>query len=380
MSSTIARMAVVLSANTASFERGMAKATKTGNKFGVDFQKFSARVSKSFKAIAVASAAMAVTVGASLTVLTKAGFASVDALAKTARRLNISTEALAGFQHAGKLAGIQIATMNMGLQRLTRRIAEAAAGTGEAQGALKELGLDAKKLGLMNLEQQFKAVVDAFAGVSATRKLAVAFKLFDSEGTAILNVIEGGLSGLKAAADEAERFGLAISGTQAAGVERANDAITKIKATLAGIGQQLAVRMAPKVEDIANVLLKWEERLGGVDSVLTNISDTFGKITSLAGLGILSITTPRVLFAPKEDQRNLLRSMGLLGIGERLSGIEIAATARIPDVRTAVGADRPASTLTLEMLQEMRDAKEAAQATAAMTGRLLRIAESGGMP
>jgi len=76
---------------------------------------------------------------------------ATDALAKTASKIGTTTESLSALQYAGQLTGVEVNTMNMALQRFTRRTAEAAVGTGEAKGALRELRVDARKLSRLPL-------------------------------------------------------------------------------------------------------------------------------------------------------------------------------------------------------------------------------------
>ena len=108
---------------------------------------------------------------------------ATDALAKTAGKIGTTTEALSALQYAGKITGVEVNTMNMALQRFSRRASEAAMGTGEAKGAIRELGIDARDLVQLPLDQRMLVLADAFDGVkSETDKLRLAFKLFDSEG------------------------------------------------------------------------------------------------------------------------------------------------------------------------------------------------------
>ena len=71
---------------------------------------------------------------------------ATDALAKTATRIGTTTEALSKLHFAADLTGVSTDTMNMALQRFTRRTSEAARGTGEARGALRDLNLNAEHL------------------------------------------------------------------------------------------------------------------------------------------------------------------------------------------------------------------------------------------
>ena len=121
-----------------------------------------------------------------------------DELAKTADKLGVTTEALSGLRHAAELTGVSTGTMDMALQRFTRRAAEAAKGTGEAKGALQELGIDAESLVRLPLDQQMNVVADAMQGVGTqSDRVRLAMKLFDSEGVALVNTLGGGADALK---------------------------------------------------------------------------------------------------------------------------------------------------------------------------------------
>jgi hypothetical protein len=100
-------------------------------------------------------------------------------------------------QFAGKLTGVEVNTMNMALQRFTRRASEAARGTGEAKGALRELRLDARELVKLPLDQQMLQLADAFEDAKrrGLNPLRLAFKLFDSEGAQLVTTLaDGGIS------------------------------------------------------------------------------------------------------------------------------------------------------------------------------------------
>jgi len=88
-----------------------------------------------------------------------------DEVAKLSTRLGISTEALSELKHVADLGGVSFQTLTLGFQRMTRRISEAAKGTGEAKGAIEELGLSAQTLNKLAPDQQFEVLADAIAEV-----------------------------------------------------------------------------------------------------------------------------------------------------------------------------------------------------------------------
>jgi hypothetical protein len=184
--------------------------------------------------------------------LVKMRMSAVDNLAKTADKLGVTTEALAGLQHAAEISGVSTETMNMALQRMTRRVAEAAMGTGEAKGALEELNLNADALAKLPLDQQMNIVADAMQGVEKqSDRVRLAMKLFDSEGVALVNTLAGGSDGLKEMAEEASKLGIAISRVDAAMIEQANDDVLRAKSVFQGFGNQIATELSPIISELA---------------------------------------------------------------------------------------------------------------------------------
>ena len=178
---------------------------------------------------------------------------SIDALGKTADKIGVTTEALGAMRHAADLTGVSTSTMDMALQRFVRRTSEAARGTGEARGALQELGLSAGDLSRLPLDEAMQQVADAMQGVgSQSDRVRLAMKLFDSEGVSLLQTLKGGSAGLKEMADEAEALGILLSRADVAQVEAANDALTRSAAIFDGLAAQFTVAIAPFVEEVAN--------------------------------------------------------------------------------------------------------------------------------
>lgn len=205
----------------------------------------------SLAALAAPLAALAGAAGFGL--LARNSLITIDALAKTSDKLGIATEKLAGLQHAAELTGVESRTLNMGLQRMVRRISEAARGTGEAQGALQELGLSAQQLNMLAPDRQFTKIAEALKNVqNPADRVRLAFKLFDSEGVNLVNTLALGEKGLAAAQEEAERLGLAVSRFDAAQVEKVNDAFTRIKRALTGVVNTVVIKAAPFVEKLAD--------------------------------------------------------------------------------------------------------------------------------
>ena len=206
--------------------------------------------------------------------LIKNSLQATDSLAKTASKIGTTTEALSQLRFAADITGVATQTMDMALQRFTRRAAEAAKGTGEAKGAIRELGINAQELVRLPLDQRMLVLADAFSGVeNESDKLRLAFKLFDSEGAALVNTLGLGRDGLNALFKEAEDLGLVLSGTAAKGVEDANDSLTRLSSLFRGITDQTVAALAPAIALLTETFKNF---------VLTGITKANGSVKEFA--------------------------------------------------------------------------------------------------
>lgn len=213
---------------------------------------------------------------AGITLLIRQSIQATDALAKTALKIGTTTEALSRMRYAAELTGVATATMDMALQRFVRRTAEAARGTGEAKGALRELNLDAAQLINMPLDQQLIELSNAFGNVATDAdKVRLAMKLFDSEGVALVNTLSAGRDALIEMFNEAGQLGIVMSGNAAAGVEKANDAITRLLTLFKGVRDQIVAALAPAIERLTTIIK---------DKLLAQLDSVNGDFTAFAEL------------------------------------------------------------------------------------------------
>ena len=225
---------------------------------------------------AIGLAAGAVGFGA----LAKSAADTADALAKTSSKLGVTADALFTFQTQANLAGISTDTANMALQRFVRRTAEAAQGSGEAKAALKELRLDAEKLQQLPLDERMNALSDAFANVEdPADRLRLAFKLFDSEGASMVNMLGQGSEALEKQRDEFDALGLTIEGTSLEAIESFNDSMTILKRQVEAALIKGLAEAAPEVEKLAEKFSELAVPLvGGVMDGLTFIIDNIDTV------------------------------------------------------------------------------------------------------
>ena len=223
--------------------------------------------------------------GAAMGLLIKKSFDAVDSLDKTASKIGVTTQALTKLHYAAGLTGVSVETLNMASQRFTRRLAEAARGTGEAKGALKELGINADELKKKQLDEQMLSLADAFSKVTTSAdKVRLAMKLFDSEGVSLVNTLNLGRDGLKGLFQEAETLGIVLSGRAVGGIVKAKDAMTKLFTLFKGVRDQLTAALAPALEMLVTLLK--DKILGAIEKANGSIEEFANKTIKSLIIGV----------------------------------------------------------------------------------------------
>lgn len=185
---------------------------------------------------------------------------TADQTIKTADRLGVPIQRLQEWRYGAERSGIATSTFDMALQRFTRRTAEAARGTGEAEGALKFLDIQLQDMNgnMRPTTELLPEVADALARIEDPAvRVRAAFKLFDSEGVAMLNFLGDGSDGMRSLAKEARNAGVVMDEAFARQAEEYNDTMMDFRKTLLG------VRMAV-VQDMLPALSQWIERIKAV--------------------------------------------------------------------------------------------------------------------
>lgn len=200
----------------------------------------------------------------------------IDRLAKTSRKLGIDVGPLQRLEHAAKLSGVQVNQLESGLQRMVRRVSEAARGTGEAQGAIDELGLSAEELNQLSPDEQFLAIAQALSEVpNQADRVRLAFKLFDAEGVNLLKMMSDGAQGVKDMGDQLDRMGGIVDQKTVKAVERLNDNMTTLSANM----DALTLRFGPDVLETLNrglsgLGLSAERGIGNIELELRDLYNT----------------------------------------------------------------------------------------------------------
>jgi hypothetical protein len=153
---------------------------KTTEKSMKKASKATGGLSKSMSKLSIAAAAVVAVKLAKWVLDTTVKMAKLgDEIAKTSKRLGVTTEGLQFLQFVADRAGASVVNLTMNIQRMARRVAEAAVGQGEAVDAIKELGLNVNKLAAQKPDKTFIDIMDAMGKLdSEAGKFRVGFKIF----------------------------------------------------------------------------------------------------------------------------------------------------------------------------------------------------------
>ena len=229
----IANLKVMLSADSAQLKTAFKKTDKESKAWAKKQQQRNKAVAASFKKIAGAATAVGVALGAG----TSQAIAYADNLAKTATKLGLTVEQLDKYRFAAEAAGMETRAFDMGIQRFTRRLGEAAQNQGVLKDTFKEMGIAIRDPNgrLRDTEEVLKDYADAIQKTEDPQeRLRLAFKAFDAEGVAMVNLMKDGSAGMQELTQRAVDLGAVMDNETASKAEFLTDkmgALTKIVKT-----------------------------------------------------------------------------------------------------------------------------------------------------
>lgn len=328
-------LTAILRADTRKFKRDFSSAQRTVSQFRTG-------ITTAIGAVGKIGALMGGISAAGIAFYIKRQGDAVDATAKLADRVNATTEGLVGLQHAAEINGASVESLNKGMEFMTKSLGEAATGVGEARYGLEALGLELSDLNGLKADEQFIRIAAAMSKLeSAEQRAFAATKLFGRGGLALVNTLMQGERGLRAMREEADRLGLTFSRVDAAKVEQANDAMTRMGNVLQGIGRTLAIELAPLIEAAADSFTDWATEGEGASAkvreafgdlllvgakfsdVLQGISGVFNTLKG-AALGVAAVLVRAVELAVElgELMVRLSPAGALPGVADMVSNFE----------------------------------------------------------
>jgi len=254
-----------------------------------------ANLAKFTKRIALAASAAITGAAAAGAAMVRSGLVTVDAQAKLAQSLGTTVASIQTLERAGDLAGVSIIGVEQATKDLTRRLSQAAAGSGPAIAALKRLGLSANDLLALPLDQRvgsINAAIEEF--VPLAERAAVAGQLFGEEGS--LNLARIDTAALRQATKDVRDFGVVVSEQDAKQIELTNDAISRLGLVWRGLANQLTVAVAPSLQSVADAMAAATRVGGAFQTSIEFLGNHIEAITRITA-AFATLLAGRVVFA-----------------------------------------------------------------------------------
>ncbi len=248
-------------------------------------------------------AATAAAAAAGAAVFVKSAIDQADAAGILAGKLGITTEALTKLEYAAKLSDVSQSALEGSLKKLSVTLTNAQDPASKAAQAFNAIGLSARELIALPADQQLGRIGDALNNVeNQSQRAALAQKIFGRSGIELLPILAEGSAGIRALGEEAERFGVVISGDLAARAGLFNDNLDRLKTAAEGVGLAVADQLLGPMNDLSDQLIELSQDKEVAEGIATFIT----------GIGTAVTTTVQII---------AMSANGWRMIGEQIRGL-----------------------------------------------------------
>ncbi len=199
----------------------------------------------------------------------------------------IATDKLQEMTYMADLMDVSVDSITGSMSKLTKNMATASKGTGDAAAAFEALGIEIVTAdgSLRNNEDVFNEVIDALGRMeNETQRDAYAMQIMGKSAQDLNPLIEAGSQRFNELAQEAHDMGYVIDSESMTALNDLNDTFDRLSAVGTGVKNQLAAAAAPIVNEFLSPIVEGLASIpqalknGGIDGVI----DTFGGIIETA--------------------------------------------------------------------------------------------------
>ena len=226
----------------------------------------------------------------------------------------LSTEALQEYQYAAELVDVSLDTLTSSQSKMIRSMDAARRGSKEQAEAFDKLGISVQNADgtLRDAQDVFGDAIDALGAISnETERDAIAMTIFGRSARDLNPLIKAGSDGLRELTQEAHNVGYVMGEEALDALGAVDDQLQRMNRSGEALKNQIAVGMAPAVENLmkkgADLFVRLQEAAEG-----SGILEVFGAL-----LDVVSALEPLfdVLLGTAEDGVPVLQTLALaLGV------------------------------------------------------------------
>src|SRR5690606_27174760 len=192
------------------------------------------------------------------TVAIRSQIQAMDDMSKSALRAGMPTEEFSQLAHAANLSAVAMQDLVNSMGRLARAQSDAQRGLKTPQDACNQLRIDHQNadVSLRDGREVLLDFADAFQQFgNSPELLASGMQVFGRSFQNLIPLLANGREGLQAAADEADRLGITLSGEAGRQAEEFNDNLTRLTTVVHGFWQGIAADLLPDLVKLSQDLL-----------------------------------------------------------------------------------------------------------------------------
>ena len=278
MATEVERLAVLIEANTRSYENAMKKMQASTERAVKASARAVETLDARLKGLAVSAArsvAAFIGVGAlsSLPTMFIDMAAAMEKLGASADKIGVTVEELQKLRYAGQQVGMDVEAVDEALAKFSRNLGEAAAGGAEKFRAI----LEANGIALRDAQGRMRPVIDLFAEYADVLKNAASQQdrnllsttAFGKANDEMGNLARDGASGVRAAADELVRIDGVIGAVDVERWKEIDDWFDRLSVAALKFGSDIGLRAA---EGIKRYTDSMQELAGATEDLINNPS------------------------------------------------------------------------------------------------------------
>lgn len=235
-------------------------------------------------ASAVVGAALAAGISVALFKATERAAEYARELENATFRTGLTVEGLQELQHAARSTGVPMELLSTTMQRLQRRAADANDGNKGLKQSFDRLGVSLTDTNgeMRSTEDLLGQVADGLNAVENNAdRLALAFKIFDTEGGRLLPLLSLGSEGIRELREEARELGFVISGDTILSLSEFHSEVETLKQQFETARIEITAGFLPIVRDmlvplVQQTLVPWMQNAA---NAVYDFSDAFFDTT-----------------------------------------------------------------------------------------------------
>lgn len=260
-----------------------------------------------------------------------------------AEKIGLTTEELTTFRYIAVQTGSDIQSLDSSMLRLNSRLGAAVSGGGPAANTLKNLGLNAKELLKLPLEERILAISKAMEGLSRGEQLRSLQNMAGDSARGLINIFQLSKEEISDLTNRAERLGYVYSSEMAKSADTVLTSLNEIRGAFSNLSLQIISEFLPNIESYLNSI-SLDDLEGYMESTRVVVDNLGMAIKALAiafGVTLVGKITANTLAFGLNTAAQIMNAAATQRVegATKMAAISIASkTVAVNGLRVALGA------------------------------------------